>query len=294
MDNTIKDAVQSVMRGIGSEAGAENAEDTVDENGILHCHKCGGAKQRWIDFPNFGKEGGTTRTLVRCLCKCEVEANEERQRQEEYQQEMMRISRLKDSSLIEDRLRNVTFDTFVRTAENEKLYGIARKYVTNFDEMCENSQGLLLYGKVGVGKSYAAACIANELMNRKVPVIMTSFVKILQALTPGENTKSEEELISRLNSAKLLIIDDLGTERNTDFALEMVYNVIDSRYRVGKPLILTTNLELRDMQATTDIRYQRIYDRIFEMCYPIRVQGQSWRMGQAAKRFEQMKTLLEE
>ena len=294
MDNTLQDAVQSVIRGIGSEAGAENAEDTVDENGILHCHKCGGAKQRWIDFPKFDKEGRSTRTLVRCLCKCEVEANEERQRQEEYQQEMMRISRLKDSSLIEDRLRNVTFDTFVRTAENEKLYGIARKYVTNFDEMCENSQGLLLYGKVGVGKSYAAACIANELMNRKVPVIMTSFVKILQALTPGENTKSEEELISRLNSAKLLIIDDLGTERNTDFALEKVYNVIDSRYRVGKPLILTTNLELRDMQATTDIRYQRIYDRIFEMCYPIRVQGQSWRMGQAAKRFEQMKTLLEE
>lgn len=294
MDNTLQDAVQSVIRDIGSETGAENAEDTVDENGILHCHKCGGAKQRWINFPNFDKQGRSTRTLVRCLCKCEVEASEERQRQEEYQQEMMRISRLKDSSLIEDRLRNVTFDTFVRTAENEKLYGIARKYVANFDEMCENSQGLLLYGKVGVGKSYAAACIANELMNRKVPVIMTSFVKILQALTPGENTKSEEELISRLNSAKLLIIDDLGTERNTDFALEKVYNVIDSRYRVGKPLILTTNLELRDMQATTDIRYQRIYDRIFEMCYPIRVQGQSWRMGQAAKRFEQMKTLLEE
>ena len=48
-----------------------------------------------------------------------------------------------------------------------------------FDEMYRNNQGLLLYGPVGTGKSYAAACIANELLNQKIPVIMTSFVKIL-------------------------------------------------------------------------------------------------------------------
>ena len=295
MDNlSLQGTVRSAIENIGSGSHMAASGDTVDKNGILHCGICGGAKERWIDFPDIGgEENSTRRTKVRCLCRCEVEANGEKERQEEYRQEMLRISRLKDRSLIEDRLRDVNFDTFVRTTENEKLYGVVRKYVANFDEMCKSSQGIIFYGKVGVGKSYAAACIANELLNRKVPVVMTSFVKILQALTPGEYTESEDQLIGRLNSAKLLIIDDLGSERNTDFALEKIYNVIDSRYRVKKPLILTTNMDFKDMQATTDIRYQRIYDRIFEMCYPFRVQGKSWRMGQAAGRFEQMKALLE-
>lgn len=158
--------------------------------------------------------------------------------------------------------------------------------------MYKQSQGILFWGTVGTGKSYTAACIANELLDRNVSVIMTSFVKILQSI---QNTQNEEEkLIARLNTAKLLIIDDLGTERNTDYALEKVYNVIDSRYLTGKPLILTTNLTFQEMQGCTDTRYKRIYDRIFEMCYPVMVSGRSWRMDHAAERFDDMKRLLEE
>ena len=99
--------------------------------------------------------------------------------------------------------------------------------------------------------------------------------------------------MTRFNAAKLLIIDDLGTERNTDYGLEKVYNIIDSRYLSGKPLILTTNLSLQEMRETTDIRYRKVYDRIFEMCYPVQVIGKSWRMNQAADRFDNMKALLE-
>lgn len=100
--------------------------------------------------------------------------------------------------------------------------------------------------------------------------------------------------MSALNAAKLVIIDDLGTERNTEYALEKVYNIIDSRYRTGKPLILTTNMTVREMQETTDIRYKRIYDRIFEMCYPVRMSGRSWREKEAENRFDKMKKLMEE
>lgn len=149
---------------------------------------------------------------------------------------------------------------------------------------------VLLYGPVGTGKSYAAACIANELLNQKIPVIMTSFVKILQMIQ--DKQVEESELIARLNNAKLLIIDDLGTERNTDYGLEKVYNVIDSRYLAGKPLILTTNLMLTDMKENMDTRYKRIYDRIFAMCFPHRVAGASWRMNQAADRYDEMRKRL--
>ena len=96
-----------------------------------------------------------------------------------------------------------------------------------------------------------------------------------------------------MNSAKLLIIDDLGAERSTDFALEKVYNIIDSRYRAGLPMILTTNLTLKEMKEATDIRYSRIYDRIFEVCYPMEFTGPSWRKVEASRRFEEMRQFLE-
>ena len=73
-----------------------------------------------------------------------------------------------------------------------------------------------------------------------------------------------------------------------------LYNIIDSRYLSGKPLILTTNMTLKEMQESEDIRYRRIYDRIFEMCFPVRFAGRSWREKAAFKRFDAMKNLMEE
>lgn len=108
-----------------------------------------------------------------------------------------------------------------------------------------------------------------------------------------ENNK-EAEYITILNSASLLIIDDLGTERETDYALEKVYNIIDSRVRSNKPMIITSNLELKDMMECRDIRKKRIYDRILECCYPMYVGGKSFRMMKAAQRFDEMKDFLEE
>lgn len=177
--------------------------------------------------------------------------------------------------------------------ENKKAFQTARAYVRDFQTMIkdghpktgEKNIGLVFYGKVGTGKSYTAACIANALMDMKVSVIMTSFVKILQDIQSRED---EANYISVLNGCKLLIIDDLGAERNTDYALEKVYNVIDSRARADKPMILTTNLSFDEMMRNPDIRYRRIYDRIFETCIPVEMPGNSFRITRAAQRQKQL------
>ncbi len=260
-------------------------------DGILHCGKCKQPKQRWVDMSMIKGRSGPPKILVRSLCKCEVAENERRKKEDAYQEEIRAIERLKLNSLIGSRLRGANLGTFQRTPDNAELYKIASRYVERFGDMYKQSQGLLFWGTVGTGKTYAAACIANELMNRLQSVIMTSFVRILQDIQ-NLNT-NESSYIHRLNSVKLLIIDDLGTERDTGYAIEKVYNIIDSRYLSGKPLILTTNLSLAEMQECTDVRYKRVYDRIFEMCYPVKVSGTSWRIGQAADRFDEMKNLLE-
>ena len=93
---------------------------------------------------------------------------------------------------------------------------------------------------------------------------MTNFALILNDL--AASYKDRNEYISRLCSFPLLILDDFGMERGTEYGLEQVYNVIDSRYRSGKPLIVTTNLTLEELQNPEDTAHARIYDRLTEMC----------------------------
>lgn len=280
MDSNI---TKAVIKAATAAKADKNAEDYY-KDGVLVCGKCHTNKEKKILLAG-------EYVTVRCICKCESEERERIQKQEDYEEEMRRIERLKVASLMDAKLKSATLKTFTQKEDNQKLYTIVKNYVDNFETFYKSNRGLLFWGTVGTGKSYAAACIANELLNRKTPVVMTSFVKVLQVIQ--DNTENETEFVNRLCAARLLIIDDLGTERNTDYALEKVYNVIDSRYRTGKPLILTTNLNLQDMQMTQDIRYQRIYDRIFEMCHPVMVNGTSWRINQAKERFNETKRLLE-
>lgn len=194
--------------------------------------------------------------------------------------------------MMDDTFHTATFENFQVRKENENHLKIAKSYCEKFKIMYERNQGLLFYGTVGTGKSYTAACIANYLLEKNTSVVMTSFVRILQEMQ-GFDKEREESFSNHLNNVRLLIIDDLGAERSTDYALEKVYGIIDSRYRAKKPLILTTNLTLQQMQNTTDIRYERIYDRIFEMCYPMEFSGISWRKRQAFQRFEETRKILE-
>lgn len=192
---------------------------------------------------------------------------------------------------MDDKFLDQTFETFQTTRDNERALKLCRRYADGFSEMVNRNQGLLFWGDVGTGKTFAAACIANALLDKKTPVVMTSFVKLLEKMQ--NFNEDDNKLISQLNKAKLLIIDDLGAERSTDFALEKVYNIIDSRYRARLPMILTTNLDLEEMKRVTDIRYSRIYDRIFEVCYPVKFTGASFRKVEANRRYREMKNFLE-
>lgn len=264
--------------------------DYCDDEGFLVCGKCHTRREMELDYP-FGPEGETVRRKVRVLCECRKKAEDEREAREKQQQEMEAIASLKRQSLMDERLSRATFDAFQTTDKNGKILKLCTSYAERFSEMLEKNQGLLFYGAVGTGKTYAAACIANYLLERRTPVVMTSFVKLLESMKGFD--QEDSQIISRLNRAKLLIIDDLGAERDTGFAVEKVYDIIDSRYRARLPVILTTNLSLDEMKKATDIRYARIYDRIFELCYPVRFAGVSWRKVEASRRFREMESFLE-
>ena len=89
--------------------------------------------------------------------------------------------------------------------------------------------------------------------------------------------EGKQKFIDSLNRYTLLIIDDLGAERKSEFMQEQVFNIIDARYRSGLPFIITTNLTADEIKKPQDVGYSRIYDRILERCFPVEVTGASRR-----------------
>ena len=281
----IGEVTEKVLASIADSAGSL-PDDYIGSDGLLYCGQCNTRKEReiiWFD-------GKPKKVPVMCKCRAEEERLKKEQMQKE--EEKRSIQRAKVSSMMDDTFRTACFANYQIRNGNERHLKVAKKYCIEFSKMYERNQGLLFWGTVGTGKSYTAACIANYLLEANTSVVMTSFVRILQEMQ-GFDREREETFTNKLNSVKLLIIDDLGAERSTDYALEKVYGIIDNRYRAKKPLILTTNLTLRQMQEATDIRYARIYDRIFEMCYPMEFSGVSWRKREAAQRYEETRKILE-
>ena len=281
----IGEVTEKVLANIADSAGSL-PDDYIGSDGLLYCGQCNTRKEReiiWFD-------GKPKKVPVMCKCRAEEERLKKEQMQKE--EEMRSIQRAKISSMMDDTFRTACFANYQIRNGNERHLKVAKKYCIEFSKMYERNQGLLFWGTVGTGKSYTAACIANYLLEANTSVVMTSFVRILQEMQ-GFDREREETFTNKLNSVKLLIIDDLGAERSTDYALEKVYGIIDNRYRAKKPLILTTNLTLQQMQEATDIRYARIYDIIFEMCYPMEFSGVSWRKREAAQRYEETRKILE-
>ena len=266
-------------------AGVELAWDEYIDpaDGLIHCKKCGGQRQTVV--PCFGKPGYF---MPRCICQCQREAEEQRKAAEERQRRMERIKRRKAQGLQDRYLYDYTF---ANDNGQNPLMDKARAYVENWKEAYKNNTGLLLFGDVGTGKSFFAGCIANALLDRDVPVLMTNFPTILNRLT-GMFSEDRADFIASFDEYDLLIIDDFGMERGTEYGLEQVYNVIDSRYRSRKPLIVTTNLTLEELQHPEDTAHARIYDRLLEMCSPLCFTGENLRKAAAQGKMEQLKRLL--
>jgi len=210
---------QDFMRQIAAR-GLENQQvnpgDYVDKEGFLVCGVCKEHRQHNIELPTVTPDGqDTTITMkVACMCRCEREKEAEEKRREQARKDMERVDRLKKASLMDEKFRGARFSEFQVTKYNARNLKLCQRYVSGFDEMMEKNQGLIFWGDVGTGKSYAAACIANELLSKGIPVVMTSLVKILEIVQSGD--EKESNIISRLNSARLEIFEDLGDERNTD------------------------------------------------------------------------------
>ena len=263
MIETVVDEVLRKMEGTANE-GIKAVDDYTDaDTGLLICGQCHTKKQKKISF--LGEE-----RIVGCLCRCAAEKLEKEREEYRIKEELLNIQKMKSAGLQDKAFYNYTFERCDASQENA-IY--AKRYVEHFSEMAQTGQGLLFWGNVGTGKTFLAGCIANALLEQKVPVLMTSFPKILNAFG-GLYSSERNEYLASLNRYTLLVIDDMGIERESQYTVETIYTVIDERY---KSFIITTNLQLDALKNPQDVEHARIYDRIMERCMPVYFGGRNYR-----------------
>lgn len=256
-------------------------EGDYEKNGLLYCGKCNTPKQTIIEL-------GDTQIKPYCMCECAIAQKEQEDKRDRITAIKQQIARNRAVGFSEAELQNFTF--VADDKANPKVSEIAQKYVQNFKKFRQEGKGLMLYGGTGTGKTFIAACITNALLDRGYKCLMTNFPRVINTISGMYEGK--QQYIDDLNNYQLLVIDDLAIERQTEYTAEIVQNVIDSRYLSGKPLIVTTNLTYKEFLNPVDIRKQRLYSRLKQMCLPIEVKGEDRREQKLSANFAEMSSLL--
>lgn len=265
----------SVMQGM-----TQNNGD-YEKDGVTYCGVCG----KPMNKVRFNTKGEMINIPLWCDCMKErnITRLEDRTDYEELkriseekaeQERRLRVSEKRRKAFDDIRLRDWTFANDDKV--NEEITSVAEKYADNFNIMLARGKGLLLYGGVGTGKSYMAACIANAVIDQDYSCKYTNFGRLANSLMACEYGEKQSYLDS-LQRYSLLIIDDLGSERDTEFMNEVVYSVIDARHVSQLPLIVTTNLTADELKHPKNIHSERIFSRLFEMCIPVEVKGKDRR-----------------
>ena len=256
------------------------------EDGVLYCGKCKTPRQAWVDWiPD--ENGNVEKRLVPVMCACDVEAEEkekDRKAQQRFDESMSHVSLALHT--MRDEVQGIFANDDTPSADISKT---ARKYVDRWTDMKEKNIGIIFYGSKGTGKTFYASCIYNELVSRRVLCGFTSVPNLMNALSAWDKT----EIYDVIARVKLLVLDDFGAERDTSYGLELMYSVIDARYKTRLPTIITTNLDYAEMDREQDIMKARLYDRIREMCaINLKMAGESKRRAIADERRRLARELL--
>ena len=198
------------------------------------------------------------------------------------EQEKQKINALFGNSGMSRRAMNCLFKDYEKTPGNEHAFKSCTNYAKDFEVIQqEKKNGLFIAGECGIGKSHLAFATANYLIRNGHSVIAMTMIDLLLKLKSSFNggERTEEEILQIYSDCDLLIIDDLGKEKPTEWALQMIYAIVDRRYNAFKPIIITTNFNADELikKLGDNSIANAIMDRLFEICNYVSIEGESYR-----------------
>lgn len=224
-------------------------------------------------------------------CNCE-EANKIWKRYDEFIEKeklkefnLKQIDKLFQNNNLGKRQLNSTFENYKITNKNKKAYENAKKYANKLINR-ETDKGLFITGTYGVGKTYLASCIANETIKNKNTVVFGTLIQLLDYIkdTYKDSAVSDKEYLNLYSSVDLLIIDDLGKEKPTEWVLEKLFLIVNNRYNNYLPIVITTNYNRNQLRERLCVNknysmVDSIISRLYEMCGGLEIKDEDHRMS---------------
>ena len=264
---------------------AEEADGDYRKDGLLYCGKCNTPKE--MKLPNVFDPNGSPHMIVPIPCSCreaEIDAEVAKRKQRERRIRAQEAMQMLESIGAITRPTSTFSKSVSDVGKNEM---IVRRYAERFDKALAENIGLMLFGQMGCGKTFYAQCIANAVIDQGRMVMYTSIRRLVRAM------KNEAEFVLRsVKGCDLLVLDDLGAERNTEFMAEQAFEIINTRYEAHKPLIVTTNLDPNALKSEQDLTYGRAYQRVLEMCPAVKIEGTTRRKQLAIAKLGKLEELL--
>lgn len=263
---------------------------SIDKNDFIECEYCKNKLYRkTIEWELYGTKRTITLDYERCECNdAQIYWNkydlkklrmlEEEKKLEIMQEFSKRVEKIIKNSKMSKRNLSYKFDNFVLNTSNKKIFNNLKNYSEKLVNGIEK-KGLILVGNNGVGKTHLACSIANKLIENGTPVIYGTLINLLAELRNSydtDNNISEMEIIKLYENVDLLIIDDLGKEKPSEWGLEKLFTIANSRYENNLPVIITTNYNQNSLVERLSLNGEietakSIISRLYEMCYLVKI-----------------------
>jgi DNA replication protein DnaC len=219
-----------------------------------------------------------------CSCQSIVKRNEGLEALEK-----LRLKEIAEDTLgVNPKIKNCTFDNFVPREGVMTALSYSKSYSKNISENIKNGYGILFLGEVGTGKSHLSAAISNVALDNEFTVIyevITDLLCKIRSTYSSEDAKhketNEQALLDSLCCCDLLVLDDIGTEKTSPWTETIIYTIVNKRYNLKKPTIVSTNLSLKELSKKIGVRTM---DRLIEMNKMIELNCESYRRKIARER----------